>query len=891
MAGLSPMMVQYMETKKQYHDCILFYRLGDFYEMFFDDALTASRELEITLTGKECGLEERAPMCGVPYHAVDSYLSRLVQKGYKVAIAEQMEDPKQAKGLVRREVIRVVTPGTITSAQALDETKNNYLMGIVYLADRMGVSVADITTGDFLVTEIDSERALYDEINKFSPAEVICNDAFSMSGISLEDLKERYHFACSTVDSHFFRDESCKKVLREHFKVASLEGLGLGDYDCGVIAAGAVLQYLYETQKSTLEHLTSIVPYSTGNYMVLDASTRRNLELLETMREKQKRGSLLWVLDKTRTAMGARLLRTWIEQPLIDRDAILERQRAIEELNLNYISREELGEYLNPVYDLERLIGRISYKSANPRDLLAFCNSIAMVPHIKNLLKEFTCPNLQALEQALDPLEDLEALITGAIVDEPPIVVREGGIIRDGFNEEADRLRHAKTEGKTWLAQLETSEREKTGIKNLKVKYNKVFGYYFEVTNSFKDLVPEYFIRKQTLTNAERYTTDELKNLEDVILGAEDKLFSLEYELFCQVRDQIAAEVVRIQQTARAIAAVDVYVSLSTVATRSNYVKPAINEKGTIQIKGGRHPVVEKMMRDDLFVANDTYLDNGKNRISIITGPNMAGKSTYMRQTALIVLMAQIGSFVPADQANVGICDRIFTRVGASDDLASGQSTFMVEMTEVANILRNATRNSLLILDEIGRGTSTFDGLSIAWAVVEHISNTRLLGAKTLFATHYHELTELEGIMSGVNNYCIAVKEQGDDIVFLRKIVKGGADKSYGIQVAKLAGVPDTVINRAKELVEELIDTDLTTRTREIAEGNTTAVSRKHIPKPDDVELSQLTLFDTVREDDIIEELKALELGNMTPIDALNFLYRMQTKLKNRWSADGSGQT
>lgn len=891
MAGLSPMMVQYMETKKQYHDCILFYRLGDFYEMFFDDALTASRELEITLTGKECGLEERAPMCGVPYHAVDSYLSRLVQKGYKVAIAEQMEDPKQAKGLVRREVIRVVTPGTITSAQALDETKNNYLMGIVYLADRMGVSVADITTGDFLVTEIDSERALYDEINKFSPAEVICNDAFSMSGISLEDLKERYHFACSTVDSHFFRDESCKKVLREHFKVASLEGLGLGDYDCGVIAAGAVLQYLYETQKSTLEHLTSIVPYSTGNYMVLDASTRRNLELLETMREKQKRGSLLWVLDKTRTAMGARLLRTWIEQPLIDRDAILERQRAIEELNLNYISREELGEYLNPVYDLERLIGRISYKSANPRDLLAFCNSIAMVPHIKNLLKEFTCPNLQALEQALDPLEDLEALITGAIVDEPPIVVREGGIIRDGFNEEADRLRHAKTEGKTWLAQLETSEREKTGIKNLKVKYNKVFGYYFEVTNSFKDLVPEYFIRKQTLTNAERYTTDELKNLEDVILGAEDKLFSLEYELFCQVRDQIAAEVVRIQQTARAIAAVDVYVSLSTVTTRSNYVKPAINEKGTIQIKGGRHPVVEKMMRDDLFVANDTYLDNGKNRISIITGPNMAGKSTYMRQTALIVLMAQIGSFVPADQANVGICDRIFTRVGASDDLASGQSTFMVEMTEVANILRNATRNSLLILDEIGRGTSTFDGLSIAWAVVEHISNTRLLGAKTLFATHYHELTELEGIMSGVNNYCIAVKEQGDDIVFLRKIVKGGADKSYGIQVAKLAGVPDTVINRAKELVEELIDTDLTTRTREIAEGNTTAVSRKHIPKPDDVELSQLTLFDTVREDDIIEELKALELGNMTPIDALNFLYRMQTKLKNRWSADGSGQT
>lgn len=885
MAGLSPMMAQYMETKKQYSDCILFYRLGDFYEMFFDDALTASRELEITLTGKECGLEERAPMCGVPYHAVDSYLSRLVQKGYKVAIAEQMEDPKLAKGLVKREVIRVVTPGTITSAQALDETKNNYLMGIVYLADKMGVSVADITTGDFLVTEVSTDRALFDEINKFSPAEVICNDAFSMSGISLEDLKDRYHFTVSALDSHFFQDDSCRRVLREHFKVGSLEGLGLGDYDCGVIAAGAVLQYLYETQKSTLDHMTTIVPYATGNYMVLDSSTRRNLELLETMREKQKRGSLLWVLDKTRTAMGARLLRTWIEQPLISREEILKRQNAIEELNLNYISREELGEYLNPVYDLERLIGRISYKTANPRDLLAFRNSIAMVPHIKRLLGEFTSDALKELEQELDPLEDLEDLITRAIVEEPPITVREGGMIRDGYNEEADRLRHAKTEGKTWLAELEARERESTGIKNLKVKYNKVFGYYFEVTNSFKDLVPEYFIRKQTLTNAERYTTDELKNLEDVILGAEDKLFSLEYDLFCGVRDAIAAEVVRIQKTARAIAAVDVFVSLSVVATRSNYVKPQINEKGTIQIKGGRHPVVEKMMRDDMFVANDTILDNSRNRISIITGPNMAGKSTYMRQTALIVLMAQIGSFVPADQANIGICDRIFTRVGASDDLASGQSTFMVEMTEVANILRNATRNSLLILDEIGRGTSTFDGLSIAWAVVEHISNTRLLGAKTLFATHYHELTELEGLMSGVTNYCIAVKEQGDDIVFLRKIVKGGADKSYGIQVAKLAGVPDSVISRAKELVEQLVDSDLTARTREIAEGNAPA-GHKPVPKPDDVEMSQLTLFDTVREDDIIEELKNLELGNMTPIDALNTLYRMQTKLKNRWSGN-----
>ena len=883
--ALSPMMTHYLETKKQYPDCILFYRLGDFYEMFFEDAQTVSKELELTLTGKDCGLEERAPMCGVPYHAVEGYLSRLVQKGYKVAIAEQMEDPKQAKGLVKREVIRVVTPGTLTNSQVLEESKNNYLMGIVYIDGVFGVSTVDVSTGDYLVTEVRNERSLLDEIYKFSPSELICNEAFYMSGIDLEDLKVRLNAVISALENRFFSDDSCRRILREHFHVEHLEALGLADYETGAIAAGAVLQYLYETQKNTLEHLTRLTVYTTGQFMMLDTSTRRNLELTETLREKQKRGTLLWVLDKTKTAMGARMLRTLVEQPLISREEILRRQNAIEELNLNYISREELGEYLNPVYDLERLIGRISYKTANPRDLLAFRNSIAMVPHIKRLLGEFTSDALKELAEDLDPLEDLNDLITRAIVEEPPITVREGGMIKDGYNEEADRLRHAKTEGKTWLAELEARERDSTGIKNLKVKYNKVFGYYFEVTNSFKDLVPEYFIRKQTLTNAERYTTDDLKNLEDVILGAEDKLFSLEYDLFCEVRDAIAAEVVRIQKTARAIAAIDVFASLSTVATRNNYVKPQINEKGTIQIKGGRHPVVEKMMRDDMFVANDTILDNSKNRISIITGPNMAGKSTYMRQTALIVLMAQIGSFVPADQANIGICDRIFTRVGASDDLASGQSTFMVEMTEVANILRNATRNSLLILDEIGRGTSTFDGLSIAWAVVEHISNTRLLGAKTLFATHYHELTELEGLMNGVTNYCIAVKEQGDDIVFLRKIVKGGADKSYGIQVAKLAGVPDSVINRAKELVEQLVDSDLTARTREIAEGIAPA-GHKPVPKPDDVEMSQLTLFDTVREDDIIEELKNLELGNMTPIDALNTLYRMQMKLKNRWSGD-----
>ena len=883
MAKLSPMMVEYKKTKEQYPDCILFYRLGDFYEMFFEDAVTVSRELSLTLTGKECGLEERAPMCGVPYHAVESYLTKLVQKGYKVAIAEQMEDPKLAKGLVRREVIRVVTPGTLTSSQALDETKNNFLMGIVYLGDCFGIASCDITTGDFFVTEVQSERELLDELAHFTPSEIVCNQAFFMSGIDMDELKNRCQAYVSALDPRFFSDDGCRRILKEHYRVASLDGLGLGDCPTGVIAAGAVMQYMYETQKSDLSHITSITPYSTGQYMVLDVSTRRNLELLETLREKQKRGTLLWVLDKTRTAMGARLLRSFIEQPLIRKEAILERQNGVEELNLNYISREEIREYLNSIYDLERLIGRISYKTANARDLLSFKSSLDMLPYIRDLLREFTSPVLAQICEDLDPLEDLRDLIASSIVDEPPLSVREGNMIREGFNGEADQLRNAKTEGKTWLAELEARERDKTGIKNLKIKFNKVFGYYFEVTNSFKDLVPEYFVRKQTLVNAERFTTPELKELEDVILGAEDKLVSLEYDLFCQVRDQVASQVVRIQKTAKAIASIDVFTSLSLVATRNNYVKPKINEKGVIQIKNGRHPVVELMLRDDLFVANDTCLDNGKNRISIITGPNMAGKSTYMRQTALIVLMAQIGSFVPADEANIGICDRIFTRVGASDDLASGQSTFMVEMTEVANILRNATKNSLLILDEIGRGTSTFDGLAIAWAVVEYICNTKVLGAKTLFATHYHELTELEGTLSGVNNYCIAVKEQGDDIVFLRKIVKGGADKSYGIQVAKLAGVPDPVIRRAKELVEELASADITARAKEIAEMNAASGGHKPVPKPDDVELAQLTLFDTVREDDIIQEIGEMELGTMTPIDALNTLYRLQTRLKNRW--------
>ena len=703
-----------------------------------------------------------------------------------------------------------------------------------------------------------------------------------MSGTDLDALKDRLGISVFPLDAAYFDDEQCRRALLEHFQVASMEALGLGDYTLGVLAAGALMRYLLDTQKNSLSQMTRLVPYSTGKYMVLDSSTRRNLELTETLREKQKRGSLLWVLDKTKTAMGARMLRTYIEQPLLEKETIEARLDAIEELNNNAIMREEIREYLNPVYDLERLVSRITYQSANPRDLVAFKSSLSMLPAIKYLLKDSVCGELKTVEEELDALEDVHALISKAIVDEPPMIVREGGIIKEGYNEEVDKLRQAKTEGKNWLAQLEEQERERTGIKNLRIKYNKVFGYYLEVTNSYKDLVPDDYMRKQTLTNAERYITPKLKELEDMILGAEDKLFSLEYDLFADVRDQIGREVLRIQKTARAIARLDVYASLSLVAERENYVRPSINEKGLIDIRGGRHPVVEKMISNDMFIANDTYLDNNKNRISIITGPNMAGKSTYMRQTALIVLMAQIGSFVPAQKAKIGIVDRIFTRVGASDDLASGQSTFMVEMTEVANILRNATANSLLILDEIGRGTSTFDGLSIAWAVVEHISNPRLLGAKTLFATHYHELTELEGKLSSVNNYCIAVKEKGDDIVFLRKIVKGGADKSYGIQVAKLAGVPDNVIQRAKEIIHQLVDADITQRVHEIEVVQGSAVKKKPVTY-DEVDMEQMSLFDTVKDDDILKELKELDISNLTPLDALNTLNRLQSKLRNRW--------
>ena len=876
MTEYTPMMQHYLKTHEEYKDCILFYRLGDFYEMFFDDAKVVSKELELTLTGKSCGAEERAPMCGIPYHAAETYLTRLVKKGYKVAICEQVEDPKLAKGMVKREVTRVVTPGTTLNAQALDETKNNYIMCIAYIGDHYGISSADITTGDYYVTEVDSERKLLDEVNKYQPTEIICNEAFYISGIDIDDMKNRMGIVIYSLDAWYFSDETAQMTLKDHFKVRDLEGLGLADYDSGVVAAGALLKYLYETQKTTLSNLVAIHPYTTGKFMIIDSSTRRNLELVETLREKQKRGSLLWVLDKTRTAMGARTLRSFVEQPLIERTEIEERYDAIDEFNTNAITREEIREYLNPVYDLERLITRVTYQTANPRDLIAFRNSIHMLPPIKTLMSDFQSPLLKRLYEQLDTLDELYELIERSIAEEPPLTLHDGGILKEGYNEEVDRLRKAKTDGKSWLADLEAKEREKTGIKNLKIKYNKVFGYYLEVTNSFKDMVPDYFTRKQTLANAERFITPELKELEDVILGAEDKLIVLEYELFREVRQKVADEVVRIQKTAKAVAQIDVFASLATVAEQNNYCRPKLNEKGLIDIKDGRHPVVERMIQNEMFVANDTYLDNGSNRVSIITGPNMAGKSTYMRQTALFVLMAQIGSFVPAKSANIGLVDRIFTRVGASDDLASGQSTFMVEMSEVANILRHATKDSLLILDEIGRGTSTFDGLSIAWAVVEYIAGSSLSGAKTLFATHYHELTELEGKLPGVNNYCIAVQEKGDTIIFLRKIIKGSADKSYGIQVAKLAGVPEVVIERAKEIAAELEESDIT--------ANTKNIGKKHT---EEVEPVQISLFDTMgmvaeqpKKSEVEETLKKLDISNMTPMEAMNQLYELQKKCK-----------
>ena len=880
---VSPMMQNYLETKKQYSDCLLFYRIGDFYEMFFDDAVLVSKELELTLTGKACGLEERAPMCGVPFHAADSYISRLVSKGYKVAICEQVEDPKLAKGLVKREVIKVVTPGTNMNMLALDSGRNNYLMCICYQDNGTGVSVVDISTGEFLVSELSNPGEINDYLSRFSPSELICNNAFSVQSDLLNSIKERYQIPVTVLDNALFDEKTTVGEVLLQFKVKSLIGLGLDSMIPGVLAAGATLLYLHDTQKTSLNNITQIHPYIAKKFMMLDSSSRRNLELTETIRDKQKKGSLLGVLDRTKTAMGGRLLRTFLEEPLIDDAEIIKRQDAIEEFYKNAICRDELREYLNPVYDLERLLARVSFGSANPRDLISLASSLRMLPHMITAISDMHSAMIDEIRSDFDPLADIESLISASIKDEPPLTIRDGDIIKDGFDEEIDKLRMAKTEGKKWLAQLEESEKERTGIKGLKIKYHKAFGYYFEITNSFLDKIPDDYIRRQTLTNCERFTSAALKELEDTVLNAEEKIRNLEYDVFVNIRNSISAESERILKTARSVAYLDVLSDLAYVSEVNRYVRPHINSKGIINIKEGRHPVVEKMLGGELFVSNDTYLDNQSNLVSIITGPNMAGKSTYMRQTALIVLMAQIGCFVPATSADICVVDRIFTRVGASDDLASGQSTFMIEMNEVSNILRNATSKSLLILDEIGRGTSTFDGLAIAWAVTEHIANKKLLGAKTLFATHYHELTELEGKIDNVHNYCIAVKESGDDIVFLRKIVKGGADRSYGIQVARLAGVPDMVIDRAGEIASSLALQDISSVVESIAVGDQGSTKTKKVTKPDEVDSGQLSFFDLVSDEDVLKEIEDIDISNLTPLDALNTLYRLQNKVKNRY--------
>ncbi|MBR6230921.1 MAG: DNA mismatch repair protein MutS [Lachnospiraceae bacterium] len=868
---LSPMMQHYMHMKEQYPDSLMFYRLGDFYEMFFDDAKTASRELELTLTGRDCGLEERAPMCGVPFHAADTYIAKLVEKGYKVAICEQVEDPREAKGMVRREVTRVVTAGTITDQAGLVENKNNYILCVFVSSRNAGIAAADISTGRCMVTETDSPEKLNDELNKFMPSELICNSEALLGWLESDMLREKMNIQVTELPERCFEDQACEDALCAQFNCSTSKGLGITDLKFGTAACGALFGYLFDTQKSHIGQITGITPYSVDDFMIIDSYTRRNLELTETIRDKSRRGSLLWVLDRSRTAMGARKLRGMMEQPLKDIKKINRRLDAVEALSAQPMLRDEAREYLGSVYDMERLLSRIANKTANPRDLLAFRSSLENLPFIKQILCNFDDELLKEICGDLDPLEDICSLVSSAIDDDPPLSLHDGGIIKAGYNEQVDHYRNAKSQGKQWLLELEQNEKERTQIPKLRIKYNRVFGYYIEVTNSFKDKVPEDYIRRQTLANAERYTMPRLKELESDILGAEEKLTVLEYNLFCDIRDTISEHIGRIQGTANAVAMLDALCSLSHVAMKNRYVRPSLNSRGVIDIKEGRHPVVEQLSGGEMFIPNDTYLDETSS-IDVITGPNMAGKSTYMRQSALIVLMAQVGSFVPAKSADIGICDRIFTRVGASDDLSSGQSTFMVEMTEVANILRNATSRSLLILDEIGRGTSTFDGLSIAWSVIEYISEN--IKAKTLFATHYHELTELEGKITEVRNFCIAVKEQGDDIVFLRKIIRGGADKSYGIQVARLAGVPDKVLNRAKELVEQLLDADITETVKEIASNAPDAVREEAY--------EQLSLFDHSSDREIINELASADLTATTPIEALNMLYRLQNEIKTR---------
>lgn len=864
MAELSPMMQQYFEIKKEYPDAILFFRLGDFYEMFFDDALTASRELELTLTGRDCGLSERAPMCGVPYHAVETYLDRLIEKGYKVAICEQMEDPALAKGLVQRDVIRVVTPGTVIESGMLDERSNNFLLSVCFSGEKAGLAFADVSTGEFFVHQVeDAGRTLADEVTRISPVEIIASDL-----IRLREYVNRDDLSMSERPGTTFQYQNASETLCKHFHLQDLSPLGLTDeYRLAAQAAGALMRYLDETQKNALEHITELRIYQGGDTMLLDRNTRRNLELTESLRSRTKKGSLLWLMDKTSTAMGGRLLRSWIEQPLVNREEILRRLDAVEEFTSQHVLTMTLSEELQGVYDVERLLSKVSYKSLNARDCLSLCASLKKVPGIRNLLSGAQSQGVQAVYALLDPLEDLTGLLERAIHPDAPPVISEGGIIRDGYSAILDEYRSAATNGKQWIVDLEAKERETTGIKNLRIQYNRVFGYYIEVTKSYYDMVPMRYQRRQTLANSERYITPELREIEQKIVGAQEQSVRLELQLFTEIREKIAGEIVRIQHTAQGLKTLDALLSLAKVAVGNHYVRPEITQDGSLEIVEGRHPVVEQTMQEGGFVPNDAVMDQDQARMLIITGPNMAGKSTYMRQVALITLMAHLGSFVPAKSAKIPIVDRIFTRVGASDDLASGQSTFMVEMSETAYILRNATRHSLIILDEIGRGTSTFDGLAIAWAVVEYLCDPARVGAKTLFATHYHELSELEGHVEGVQNYCISVKEHGEDVIFLRKIVRGGADKSFGIHVARLAGVPHPVLVRAHEIQARLEVSDVNKIGQNILEEGTAR------------ENEQVSLFD-VGKTEIINELQNLDVMALTPIDAMNKLFLLREKAR-----------
>ena len=870
MAEYSPMMQHYLDTKKDYKDSILFYRLGDFYEMFFDDAILASRELELTLTGKECGQEERAPMCGVPFHAAENYIARLISKGYKVAICEQMEDPKQAKGIVKREVIRVVTPGTVIESNLLDEKKNNYIMSVYKSGIYFGIAVCDVSTGDFRATQIKETNnfsAALDEISRYSPAEIVVNNLMYDTTEEIAKIRERFQIYISKQEDNKFSNNVEELTSKYNVVDESENKIEINDKTLCICAINGLLTYILETQKTNLDHINKIILYNNTKYMCLDINARRNLELTEKLRDKSKKGTLLWVLDKTSTSMGGRRLRRWINDPLLDIEKINKRLNSVKELKDNPILRGDIADLLKKVYDIERLVGKISYGNANARDLISLKNSVKQLPELKKIMSNTESTLLKELYNELDILEDIYNIIDVAIVEEPPISVKEGGIIKKGYNEEIDKLKMATTDGKNWLIQLEANEREKTGIKGLKVGFNKVFGYYIEVTKSNISLVPDRYIRKQTLTNGERYVTEELKKLENELLGAEEKVINLEYNAFCEIREIIEKQLLRIQRTADIVATLDVLNSFAIVAEDMNYCMPIVDNSGIIDIKGGRHPVIEKILPSGEFVDNDTYLDKEDNRFSIITGPNMAGKSTYMRQVALITLMAQCGSFVPATFARLGVVDKIFTRIGASDDLSMGQSTFMVDMMEVATILKEATQNSLVILDEIGRGTSTYDGLSIAWAVAEYMSDKEKCGAKTLFATHYHELIGLEQKIQGVKNYSIAVKEKGEDIIFLRKIVAGGTDESYGVHVAKLAGVPQTVTKRSNEILRTL-------------ERKSILGSKEQEKENKKVAEGQLDMYN-YKLAEIAHEIDKIDLNSLTPIDALNTLVKIKDKIAN----------